>query len=775
MPGFATMAADALVNLLVLLGAAFVLSRGFRYKQSLPAALHPLASGLGFGLLAVSTMMDAFPIGPGLIGDFRNAVVAVAAVVGGPLAALIAAAVAIAARIVIGGAVGLAAIGIAIGAALSIGFARLPFARRPLALALFGLALAAANALLPVIAAAIAGQSTAGTGALALTILAIAGPAYPCVMVVMGGLLLDEQRRARDETELKRANAELAREAARGHGLFESAGVPMLWGDFRTGQVLRVNAAYADFLGYGPGELEGRNFRDLMVPEDREQNRRLIAPYRAGTASSIAGEARYMRKDGTIAWGYRTLTAIKERGAPRYTFSVVQDITEQKRAREEINRLVAGDLVTGLLNRLAFTAELTEAVARRDPSAAVAVICFDVGDLPGAKDVIGRLANHRTLTRAGHYLREAAGEGHVLARIVGGTFALIPTGVADAAGAERLAEAVAARVAELFAAGERPLSPRISVGIALAPEHGEDAENLILKAEIARDAARDAAPHCRVFEPRMEAALLERQEIKADLGLALVNNELELHYQPVVSLHTGAVVSMEALIRWRHPRRGMIAPADFIPIAEESGLIAPIGEWVLNQACRDAGGWPAHVGVAVNVSPIQFNDRTLPLRIASLLARTRLAAGRLEVEITESVFLSTGGASLKLLEEIRQLGVRIALDDFGTGYSSLSYLQHFAFDKIKIDRAFVSDIASREESKAVFRAVTELGQSLSIAITAEGVETREQLDSVRNHGCDQVQGFLFSPPVPAGEVVPLIERIEGRPAQILPASRFTRR
>ena len=252
---------------------------------------------------------------------------------------------------------------------------------------------------------------------------------------------------------------------------------------------------------------------------------------------------------------------------------------------------------------------------------------------------------------------------------------------------------------------------------------------------------------------------MAREELKIDLVAAIANDELMIEYQPSIDLRTGAVTSFEALLRWRHPLKGIVPPSEFIPLAEETGLIVAIGDWVLNQACREARKWPATVAVAVNVSSAQFSGRLFALRVAEILAKSRLDPRRLELEITERLLLLGSDDNLQRLRDLRQLGVKIALDDFGTGYSSLGYLQLFPFDRIKIDRSFVVDLATRSESRALVKAVIELGHSLNMRMTAEGVETQEQLDLVSSKGCDEAQGYLFSRAVAPGDVPALIEQL----------------
>jgi predicted signal transduction protein with EAL and GGDEF domain len=301
----------------------------------------------------------------------------------------------------------------------------------------------------------------------------------------------------------------------------------------------------------------------------------------------------------------------------------------------------------------------------------------------------------------------------------------------------------------------------VSVGISLAPDDGKNPDELLKKADLALYRAKaDGRGTYRFFETGMDARAQARRLLELDMRAALPRGEFEMHYQPIRDVAAEKIVACEALVRWRHPMRGLIPPANFIPLAEETGLIIQIGEWVLRTACCDAAAWPDDIGVAVNLSPVQFKNPNLVLQVMNALAQSGLPAHRLELEITESVLLQNSEATLATLHALRGNGVRISLDDFGTGYSSLSYLRSFPFDKIKIDRSFVEDVTSREDSLAIVRAVAGLGRSLGIATTAEGVETMAQLDVLRREGCTQAQGYLFSKPRPAAEVMKLFTRRE---------------
>jgi predicted signal transduction protein with EAL and GGDEF domain len=296
-----------------------------------------------------------------------------------------------------------------------------------------------------------------------------------------------------------------------------------------------------------------------------------------------------------------------------------------------------------------------------------------------------------------------------------------------------------------------------SIGIALSPGDGDTSEELLRSADLALYRAKeDGGGVHRIFEREMDRQAQMRRDMELDLRRAFANGEFELHYQPLVDIATDRISGFEALLRWRHPEKGMISPADFIPVAEDIGLIVSIGEWVLREACNEAVKWSADVKIAVNLSPVQFRSRNLVQVVVSALASSGLSPQRLELEITESLFLAETEANLAILHQLRELGVSISMDDFGTGYSSLSYLRSFPFDKIKIDRSFVKDLAKRSDCVAIVRAISGLGRSLNIATTAEGVETMDQLDWLRAEGCNQVQGFLFSAARPASEIEQLL-------------------
>jgi predicted signal transduction protein with EAL and GGDEF domain len=344
-------------------------------------------------------------------------------------------------------------------------------------------------------------------------------------------------------------------------------------------------------------------------------------------------------------------------------------------------------------------------------------------------------------------------ETDTIARMGGDEFAIVQPGLAQVEDAGALAERVIAALSEPYDIDGHLVVTGTSIGIAVAPTDGTNVDQVMKNADLALYRAKaEGRGISRFFEPGMDAQVRERRELESDLRKALVAGEFELHYQPIVDLASDQINAFEALIRWHHPDKGTISPAKFIPLAEETGLIIPIGEWVIKQACATAKRWPEDIKVAVNLSPAQLRNLGLVQVILNTLAATGLAANRLELEITESVLLQDSEAMLQTLYQLRELGVHIAMDDFGTGYSSLSHLQRFPFDKIKIDRSFISNITDNASSMNIVRAVAALAGSLGVAATAEGVESQEQLEAIRSEGCTEMQGFLLSKPIPVHEV-----------------------
>ena len=434
------------------------------------------------------------------------------------------------------------------------------------------------------------------------------------------------------------------------------------------------------------------------------------------------------------------------------------DVTARREAEARLAHIARHDALTDLPNRVLFRERLVQALAdmgKAEPPA-TAVLCLDLDRFKSVNDALGHATGDALLREVAGRLCAVVGETGTVARWGGDGFALVLPRVRPEQASSMAKDLVDEVGRDYDIAGQR-VNIGLSVGVALAPTDGQDPEQLVRAADMALDRAKDEGrgTFC-FFEPGMDACMQARRELERDLRQALAAGQFELHYQPLVALDRDRISAFEALVRWHHPSRGLVSPAEFIPLAEEIGLIVPLGEWVLMEACREAASWPGRVRVAVNLSPVQFRSAALVPSIAAALGHSGLDPRRLELEITEGVLLQDGESTLSILHRIKDLGVRIAMDDFGTGYSSLSYLQRFPFDKIKIDRSFIADIASRASAVAIVRAVTSLGASLGIATTAEGIETQEQLERLRAEGCAEVQGYLISRPVPAHKVAAML-------------------
>jgi diguanylate cyclase (GGDEF)-like protein len=393
----------------------------------------------------------------------------------------------------------------------------------------------------------------------------------------------------------------------------------------------------------------------------------------------------------------------------------------------------------------------------------LAVLCLDLDYFKTVNDSLGHAAGDAMLQAIASRLRECVPETATIARLGGDEFAVLQVGASQPAQATALAQRIIEVLGERFDIAGHQIVSGASVGIAVSPNDGTDPERLLKNADLALYRAKQEGRNgFRFFEPEMDAKMRLRRNLEADLRKALTQGEFELFYQPVINLRKNEISGLEALLRWRHPERGMISPAEFIPLAEEIGLIIPLGEWVLRKACAEAARWSTAVTVAVNLSAVQFKSKNLVATVVSALAASRLPPTRLELEITETVLMQDNEATIDVLHQFRDLGVRISMDDFGTGYSSLSYLRRFPFDKIKIDQSFVRDLARSGDSLSIVRAVTGLGSSLGMATTAEGVETPEQLSLLRAEGCTEVQGYVFSPPRPARDVEALLQQFSGK-------------
>ncbi|WP_245291223.1 bifunctional diguanylate cyclase/phosphodiesterase [Methylobacterium aquaticum] len=509
-----------------------------------------------------------------------------------------------------------------------------------------------------------------------------------------------------------------------------------------AGRITTANRSLELLSGLSQGELIGCGIARLLpglvladLPEQEERDAELV------DAGGQGVPVRVLRKD--IAIGHK-----------RQTVVAFRDQRERLRSEARLRTLAFTDVVTGLANRARFGDLLAHhaAVQRtRDAGqeSGIAVLMLDLDRFKFVNDTLGHGMGDALLRKVATRLRSAVAEADVVARFGGDEFAILLLGVAEAGQPRAVAARIVAAIDRPFLLDGQLVHVGVSVGVAMACDATGGAEELLRNADLALYKAKaEGKGTFRMFEPAMAERMQARSRLEADLRRALGAGEFELHFQPLVDVRTGAVTAAEALVRWRHPEQGLVSPADFIPLAEETGLIMPLGAWVLRTACLQAVSWPREIKVAVNLSPVQFRDDRLPETVAETLRATGLEADRLELEITEGVLLDDEERTLMMLTKLRATGVGLAMDDFGTGYSSLSYLRRFPFSKIKIDRSFVRLLPDDAESAAIVRAIIAMGAGLGMATTVEGVETAEQYAFVAAERCGQVQGYHVSRPLP---------------------------
>ncbi|GGC50774.1 hypothetical protein GCM10011504_31500 [Siccirubricoccus deserti] len=441
-------------------------------------------------------------------------------------------------------------------------------------------------------------------------------------------------------------------------------------------------------------------------------------------------------------------------------------IEEQRRSEAQLTYLAHHDPLTGLANRVLLRKRLDAALAHEQPDKACAVLCLDLDHFKAINDTLGRAVGDLLLQEVARRIKAEVREADTIARLGGDEFAIVQTGIRQPRDAAILAQRLVETLGAPFDLDGHHVIVGASIGIAAVAGDMVNPDQLLQNADMAlyRAKANGRGCHC-FFEPEMNLHAQIRRTLRLDLRRALDAREFELFYQPQVNVRTRKVGTLEALLRWRHPESGLVAPDRVIPLVEEIGLIVPLGEWVLEQACAAAAGWPGQEKVSVNLSPVQFTSARLVAVVTSALQASGLEASRLELEITESVLMRDTESTLATLHRLKQLGVSIALDDFGTGYSSLSYLQRFPFDKVKIDKSFVSSLGRTAASTAIVRAVTELCMALGMSTTAEGVETEAQHAALVALGCTDLQGYLFSRPCPAEEVPALLQKLNGAAAE----------
>ena len=430
-----------------------------------------------------------------------------------------------------------------------------------------------------------------------------------------------------------------------------------------------------------------------------------------------------------------------------------EDVTEQKRAEERISHAAHHDALTGLPNRKLFYEQLEQALRRARRGEQVAVLYLDLDHLKRINDTLGHSVGDKLLKGVAERLRGCVGDLGLVARLSGDEFAIILSSLNRPSDAADLAMRIREVIHAPFKLDSHQVVVDVSVGISIAPNDATELNELLKTADIALYEAKNTGrgTYC-FYQTEMNERMQTRSKLERDLHCALTNGEFELFYQPIVSLDDNKVKSIEALLRWHHPLRGLVSPVEFIPVAEETGLIVPLGEWVLRTACAEAAKWPDDIGIAVNVSALQLTSKNLVNAVVGALASGGLPANRLILEITESVFLQNTSANLATMKSLYELGVRFSMDDFGTGYSSLGYLMSFPFSKIKIDRSFIAGLSDKTESRAIIRAIADMARNLSMRVIAEGVETADQREQIRMLGCTDMQGYLISVPRPAAEI-----------------------
>ena len=519
-----------------------------------------------------------------------------------------------------------------------------------------------------------------------------------------------------------------------------------------------VNSVAETQFGLSRDDIVGKSVSELFP----EEHARLVTAEDDRALQSREGLFIDEHLRQTKLFGPRFITskriAIRDSaGEPRYLINVVEDVTERRRADEKIAHLAHYDALTDLPNRVLFREQIERELRKTNQGERFALLYIDIDEFKGINDSLGHHVGDELLKAVAARIRGCIKPGDLIARLGGDEFAVIQTGIGSTADVEDFVTRVYDAIRQPCQCLGHQLSTDASIGIALAPRDGTELDQLIKHADLAMYAAKAGGRRIhRFFEPAMDASAKARLTMEQDLRQALVDGSFELHYQPLVDLRRDEVTGCEALLRWRHPERGMISPAEFIPVAEDTGLINELGDWVLRTACAEAATWPDHVRLAVNVSPVQLKCQTLALKIAGALAATGLKASRLELEITEAVLIRDDEAALAILHQLRAVGVRIALDDFGTGYSSLTYLRQFPFDRIKIDQTFVAEMTTRADCAAIVMAVASLGRSLGVDITAEGIELPDQLTMLRAAGCTDGQGYLICRPQPVKRIAALL-------------------
>jgi diguanylate cyclase (GGDEF)-like protein len=591
------------------------------------------------------------------------------------------------------------------------------------------------------------------------------------------GLMIEEldqlnRRLGREVVErtadLRAREAELAAQNARFATAVDNMSQALLLMD-DSARLVMCNRRYLEMYGLSPAIvrpgiglvelLEARIACGSWAGSPQEYVDRALAMADAGKSGSWLSEL----PDG------RTISILLQPLPGGGWVTTHEDITERRLTEMRIAHMARHDGLTGLPNREYLREQLASAIADLSPTQQLAVLYLDLDQFKGINDTLGHAVGDELLKAVADRLRETAGDGTIVSRLGGDEFVVVLSELSGRADAIRLADRLCSAMSKPFDLDGHVLSTETSMGVCFAPEDAEEPNELLKRADLALYRAKaEGRGSYRIFEQEMDARVRARHAMQQALRDALQNGEFEMYYQPVVSLRDGRIKGCEALIRWNHPVWGQVPPSDFIPVAEELGLIAPIGDWVIRKACAEAALWPPAVGVAVNLSPVQLRNPNLLKVVVVAIAAAGIRPERVELEITETALMHHTSMALAALHRLRDTGISISMDDFGTGYSSLSNLRSFPFDRIKIDRSFVTGLPAETDSVAIVRAVVGLARSLHMVTTAEGVETAEQMEQVRVLGCSEVQGILFSRPLPAADIRQLLHAQAGTIARQRP-------
>ncbi|MYN08631.1 EAL domain-containing protein [Pseudoduganella aquatica] len=570
-----------------------------------------------------------------------------------------------------------------------------------------------------------------------------------------------------DVTASLQARAQLRASEARFRSAFGQAavGLAQLSPD---GRWLRANFKLQSLLGYTEAELAGMTLNSVLPPEEHAAETEALQRVLAGDSDSHCRELRYCHKAGHLVWVQATYSRMYTEQDGVTLIGVIEDVAQRKRYEQELTQLARQDALTGLANRALLLDRLTQAVSyARRASRWVAVLFLDLDRFKNINDSLGHDAGDQVLVEVAARLLACVRSGDTVARLGGDEFVVLLADVARgdevAAVAQKLADALAQ---PMFVFGHE-ITPVASFGISLYPKDGGDSQALLKNADAAMYSAKKlGGAQFQFYAQDMNLRTLDRLKLEAALRHAVERDEFELHYQPQLDMASGVIDGVEALVRWRRPGHGLVPPAEFIPVAEETGLIIPLGDWVLRAACAQQAAWrDAGLGdlrMAVNLSARQFKQQDLAQSVVQALHDTGCAAGRLELEITESVLMEHPDAATLVMEQLSDMGVKLSIDDFGSGYSSLAYLKRFPIHSLKIDRSFVHDISCDEDDAAIASAIIALAHSMKLNVIAEGVETGQQLAFLRREGCDHVQGYYFSRPLPAAELALLLARPPGQ-------------